>query len=98
MKKGQDLSLNVIIVAALALIVLVVLVAIFTGRIGGFGKGTQEVQSQASSCATLCTTQGYKSGNTVVSSEKCQTYEFTGEFDGKRDAQGTVVKNCCCTN
>ncbi len=34
MKKGQGLSLNVIIIAALALIVLVVLVAIFTGKMG----------------------------------------------------------------
>lgn len=32
-KKGQGMSLNVIIIAALALIVLVVLVAIFIGRI-----------------------------------------------------------------
>lgn len=38
-KKGQTMSLNVIIVAALALIVLVVLVAIFTGRIGIFSQG-----------------------------------------------------------
>ena len=41
-KKAQSMSLNVIIVAALALIVLVVLVAIFTGRIGVFNKGVSE--------------------------------------------------------
>lgn len=38
-KKAQSLSLNTIIVAALALIVLVVIVAIFTGRLGLFQKG-----------------------------------------------------------
>ncbi len=38
-KKGQGLSLNVIIVAILALIVLVVLVMVFTGRIGLFQIG-----------------------------------------------------------
>lgn len=42
-KKGQGLSLNVIIIAALALIVLVILVAIFTGRIGRFDTGVSEV-------------------------------------------------------
>lgn len=40
-KKG-DLSLNVIIVAALALIVLVLLVMIFTGRIGIFKAGVEK--------------------------------------------------------
>ena len=37
-KKGQGLSLNVIIIAAIGLIVLVLLIAIFTGRIGTFRK------------------------------------------------------------
>ncbi len=42
MKKGQGLSLNTIIIAAIVLIVLVVLWAIFTGRMGVFTKGIQE--------------------------------------------------------
>jgi len=41
-KKGQGLSLTVIIVAAIALIVLVVLVMIFTGKIGGWGSNVDE--------------------------------------------------------
>jgi hypothetical protein len=45
-KKGQGLSLTTIIVAAVGLIVLVVLVAIFTGRmgvwLGGISKAAQE--------------------------------------------------------
>ena len=45
-KKGQGLSLNVIIVAAIALIVMVILIAIFTGRVGFFEKQVSE-QSQA---------------------------------------------------
>jgi len=40
--KSQGLSLNVIIVAAIVLIVLIVLWAIFTGKIGGFSKELQE--------------------------------------------------------
>tara|TARA_Y100000031_G_C7874202_1_gene227772 strand:- start:89 stop:457 length:369 start_codon:yes stop_codon:yes gene_type:complete len=37
-KKGQGISLTVIIVATLALIVLVVLAAIFMGKMGSFGQ------------------------------------------------------------
>ena len=45
-KKAQGISLNAIIIATLALLVLVVLAMIFTGRIGIFTKETK-------SCATL---------------------------------------------
>ncbi|MAH51183.1 hypothetical protein CMI37_35525 [Candidatus Pacearchaeota archaeon] len=38
MKKGQGISINVIIIAAVALAILVVLVAIFTGKIGNFNQ------------------------------------------------------------
>ncbi|MFW6046925.1 MAG: hypothetical protein ACOCP4_03955 [Candidatus Woesearchaeota archaeon] len=42
MKKAEGLSMNLIVVTAVALVVLVVLVAIFTGRMGGF---TSDVDS-----------------------------------------------------
>ena len=40
--KGQGLSLNTVIIAALALIVLVVLILIFTGRISVFQRGVEK--------------------------------------------------------
>jgi len=40
MKKGQALSINVIIIAILAILVLVILGVIFTGRAGIFAKET----------------------------------------------------------
>ena len=43
MKKGQGISLNVIIIAAIALIVLVVLIAIFTGRLNVFNRELGQV-------------------------------------------------------
>ncbi|MBR9699304.1 hypothetical protein GOV09_02520 [Candidatus Woesearchaeota archaeon] len=43
-RKAQGISINVIIVAAIALIVLVVLIAVFTGRISLFGLGIDEAQ------------------------------------------------------
>lgn len=39
-----DLTLNTIVIAALVLIVLVVLIMVFTGRISGFGKGLQTIE------------------------------------------------------
>lgn len=57
-KKGQGISLEVIIIAAIALIVLIAVVFIFTGRINVFGTGLEDCLSktrhtcQSSSCAT----------------------------------------------
>jgi hypothetical protein len=45
-KKG-DLSINIIIVAAIALIVLVVMVAVFTGRISIWGKNVDELSNKS---------------------------------------------------
>ncbi len=44
MKKAQGISINTIIIAAIALIVLVILIAIFTGRMGIFGQGLDNAQ------------------------------------------------------
>ena len=62
MKKAQGLSMNVIIIAALALIVLVILAVVFMGRMGVWGT---EIDS--------CTNNG---GRCVDSRSDCTgTYE-----------------------
>ncbi len=79
-KKGQSISINVIIVAAIALAVLVVLFAVFTGRIGLFSKGVKQTETTAYECVCtnptvtpgrICTVQ--QSGRSSVSadSSKC---------------------------
>jgi len=56
-KRGQEMSLNVIIVAAIALLVLVILSVIFMGRIGIFSKqsvGTEYcINTVKGSCGDL---------------------------------------------
>lgn len=47
MKKAQGLSLNTIIIAAIVLIVLIVLWAIFTGRMGKFTAGLKKEETAA---------------------------------------------------
>lgn len=60
-KKGQGISLNVIIIAALGLLVLVVLAIIFTGRTGIFVKESDK-----------CTVKYGSSGSCVDTEDQCQ--------------------------
>ena len=80
MKKGQSISINVIIIAALALIVLVVLIAIFTGRISLFGKGIDDISNKQ-----RCPYHWEYPDN-------CFTRVVYGKFD---DASANVGKVCC---
>lgn len=61
-RKSQGLSINTIIIAAIALIVLVVLVAIFTGRLGLFSKGLGETTT----CEQICKARGIDSGKCLT--------------------------------
>ncbi len=50
MKKAQGLSMNVIIIAALALIVLVILAVVFMNKIGGFVTETDTCENNGGRC------------------------------------------------
>jgi len=52
-KKAQGISVNTIIIAAIALIVLVVLVMIFTGRMGVFTTGIGKAGDASKTCSEL---------------------------------------------
>jgi len=49
-KKAQGISINVIIVAAVALLVLVVLSVIFLGRLGIFGSQVGQCENKGGQC------------------------------------------------
>lgn len=99
-KKGQGLSMNVIIIAALALVVMVVLMAIFTGRIGSFGKGVDS-SAFVGDPLTACEEQtfslngndanaGHKVSASGTQAARCESNEksiFAGDL-----AQGQI---CC---
>ena len=53
MRKAQGISINTIIIAAIGLAVLIVLFAIFTGRIGIFSKGVQATDSCNAKCKAI---------------------------------------------
>ncbi len=53
-KKAQGLSMNVIIIAAIALLVLVVLSVIFVGRLGIFGEKAAACETVGGTCYVDC--------------------------------------------
>ena len=86
-KKSQSISINTIIVAAIALAVLVVLFAIFTGRLGGFTKGVQDTDTCAQKCSSLNMNIG---SNPSSDTKSCVDGQYiAGSYvDGKY--------GCCC--
>lgn len=51
-KKAQAVSMNVIIIGAIALVVLVIMIMIFTGNIGKWRTSTENCQSQRGQCVS----------------------------------------------
>ena len=86
-KKSQSISINTIIIAAIALAVLVVLFLIFTGRFRIFSEGVKE---SSLNCDRACKAVGYSRGDPRIG---CSSNEFQspGKFEGMSDQQV-----CCC--
>ena len=94
--KKADLSINIVIIAALGLAVLVVLFAVFTGRISLFGKGVDQTQQQLTSCSQQCQVSGY-AGGARVEGDSCPTpanqVRIYGSFS---DITKENPGSCCC--
>jgi len=72
-KRGQGISLHTIVIAAIALIVLIILVFIFTGRINIFGEGLEDCASKAGGvrkCAEDCS-ETYGKGYVPIPGTDC---------------------------
>jgi len=85
-KKSQSISINTIIIAAIALAVLVVLFVIFTGRFRIFSEGVKE---SSLTCDKACKSVGYLSG--YPSSGCGSDFSISGKFEGMSEGQV-----CCC--
>lgn len=86
-RKAQGLSLNTIIIAAIGLAVLVILFAVFTGRIGNFNEGVDSAQRNILSCNAICDAAGFDSGDELGQNQQCA--------GSVRSSSGG---DCCCTN
>jgi len=86
MSKAQSISINTIIIAAIGLAVLVVLFAIFTGRLGSFSTGVAQTDTCAQKCRALSMT------DSVVPEINCK-----GTVIGGKYPEVTAGSVCCCT-
>ena len=87
MKKAQSISINTIIVAAIGLAVLVILFAIFTGRLGKFSMGVEKTDT----CQQKCSALSMDKGPDVVVDNACSGTVIAGKYsDVAADAK------CCC--
>ena len=84
MKKGQGLSLNVIIIAVLAITVLVILLWVSVNRFQIFGKGLSEETS-----AEVC-----QAPNKIASVTACDT-PLVGEYV-RQDKSKLRFNEVCC--
>ena len=81
-RKGQGMSINVIIIAAVALLVLVILSIIFIGKMGKTREEVDKCETNGGVCADDCATVGeyvrevssykcyYKAGDDIPSGNK----------------------------
>ena len=79
-KKGVEISMNVLIVAAIGLLVLVVLSIMFLGRIGTVGEKLNDCAVQSGKCGVACGsadygTQEYPNVNPTLSCPKTAAEE-----------------------
>ncbi len=65
--KGQGISINMIVVAAIALLVLVVLSVVFLGRFGVFAKQSGDCENKGGTC----TSTGCPTGTSTYAAWSC---------------------------
>jgi len=53
-KKAQGLSLNTVIIAAIALLVLVIISVVFMGRLGWFSQESKACKNNGGKCESKC--------------------------------------------
>ena len=85
-KKGEGLTLNVIVVAALALLVLVILAIIFMGRTGMFRKESGNCANMGGSCSTKGCSGDY---------ERKVAYDCNLDGDTNLN-EGQTIDGVCC--
>lgn len=84
-KKSQSSGITVIIAAVIGLIIMVVLIALLTGKLGNFGKGVDN----SATCQNTCNAMGR--AFTDVAKGSCGAIFVDGKFKD-------VSSGCCCVS
>jgi len=97
-RNAQGLSITTIIIAVIGLIVVVVLVAIFTGKIGDFGEGLDDTKTCSSICTALRKTTVVNEVKTTCKTSGQYLPGKYGDVTGGTGTTGTAdfVPNVCC--
>ncbi|NTV22836.1 MAG: hypothetical protein HGA85_00485 [Nanoarchaeota archaeon] len=77
MKKAQSISINTIIVAAIALVVMILVIVIFTTNITGFRRSAGSCQSQRGVCIAQEDIQDRCSGENNILRPELACYSGT---------------------
>ena len=91
-KRAQGLSITTIIIAVIGLIILVVLVAILTGRLGIFSTGLESAVTCKNSCGAIGMKNSYGGWNEEECNiERANTRILPGTYKGINSPNV-----CCC--
>lgn len=92
-RSAQGLSITTIIVAVIGLVIVVVLIAVFTGRIGSFGTELDKSKT----CTSVCTAIGLNPSG-EDDRPTCRA-KADGRSIGLKDEFPDVAdKYCCCSS
>ncbi len=97
MKKAQGISMNVIIIAAIALLVLVVLSVVYIGKMGSWGKTTNSCISNGGKCSQQSAVCGEKALDKATSQPLTDYNVHYPIWDCENDWEdgGQKYKFCC---
>ena len=89
-KRGQGLSINTIIIAAIALLVLVVLAVIFMGKIGKTTRVTDSCDANGGKCV-------FNVNTNCAGEYEAVRYDLACNEDGDSDYnEGADIDGLCC--
>ena len=93
-KRGQGLSITVIVAAVIALIILVVLIGIFTGRLNIYSSGVNELTT----CKNTCMNIGYDDSGALPKGDCKKFIKDKGRVIPGTFGDVEEGKECCCFN
>jgi hypothetical protein len=90
MKKAQGISINTIVIAAIALVVMILIVMIFTGNLGKWRKSEDSCQTNGGACIPAIQIGSQCSGDY----QRVRTDFVCYGADGERDP----LQACCVSS
>lgn len=91
-KKSQSSPITVIVSAVIGLIVLVVIIAMLTGKLGDFGKGLEN----ANTCSNACKAIGADDYNSLLPVNCKDDDDYKKEVLNGDFSDITLENNVCC--